>query len=237
MSAGAGSCSAATRKSDAAHAATVPHMSHLLDRITRTLGGGLLALVIAATAPAAAALPASEDDLARVEGYLNELRSLRASFVQIAPDGGTATGRVYYQRPDKMRLDYDPPSRLEIIASGWQLVYHDRRLEQVSHLPVRRTPLAFLLQDQISLSGGGVEVTHAERDEEELRITVIQADQPDQGALTLVFGGEPVELRRWAVIDAQGLTTHVLLEEIETDVRLDRSLFVFRDPYIFQRRD
>jgi outer membrane lipoprotein-sorting protein len=207
-------------------------MPHLI----RTLVGSLLAFVIGAVAPAAAALPATEDDLARVEAYLNELGSLRASFVQIAPNGGTATGRVYYQRPDKMRLDYDPPSRLEIVANGWQLVYHDRRLEQVSHLFTRSTPLSFLLQDQIRLSGR-VEVTHAERDEEELRVTVVQADEPEQGALTLVFTPEPVELRRWAVTDAQGLTTHVLLEDIETGVRLDRSLFVFRDPYIFQRRD
>ena len=72
--------------------------------------------------------------LARIEAYLNGLDTLRASFVQINPDGGTATGELYYERPDKMRLDYDPPSRLLIVANGWKLVYHDRRLEQVSHL-------------------------------------------------------------------------------------------------------
>ena len=33
------------------------------------------------------------------------------------------TGELYYQRPDKMRLDYDPPSDILIISDGWKLIY------------------------------------------------------------------------------------------------------------------
>ena len=50
-----------------------------------------------------------------------------------------------------MRLDYDPPSELLIIANGWKLVYQDRRLKQVSQLFTSQTPLGFLLEDEIRL--------------------------------------------------------------------------------------
>jgi outer membrane lipoprotein-sorting protein len=194
----------------------------------------------AGPAPSEAALrqPGASADLARIEAYLNSLDSLRSSFVQINPNGGTVTGELYYQRPDKMRLDYDPPSRILIVANGWSLVYHDRRLKQVSHLFTSRTPLGFLLEEEIRLSGK-VTVTDVQRIADELMVTLVQSEEPDQGAITLVFAEEPLALRRWTVVDAQGLRTHVVLEDVETGVELDRELFRFRDPSFYPdaRRD
>jgi outer membrane lipoprotein-sorting protein len=201
----------------------------------RLRAGAVVALVIGALlgSPAAAALrdpvAARSEDVAQIEGYLNGLRSLRADFVQINPDGGTATGKLYYERPDKMRLDYDPPSRLLIIANGWKLVYQDRRLKQVSQLFTSSTPLGFLLEDEIRLDGD-VTLTDLERRGGELRVTLVQTDEPNQGSITLAFAEQPFELRRWTVIDPQGYATHVVLERLETDVRLDKELFVFRNP-------
>jgi outer membrane lipoprotein-sorting protein len=197
--------------------------------------GGALALLLGVLlgAPAAAAIgdtdAAASEDVAQIEGYLNGLRSLRADFVQINPDGGTATGKLYYERPDKMRLDYDPPSRLLIIANGLTLVYQDRRLKQVSRLFTSSTPLGFLLEDEIRLDGE-VTVTDLERRGGELTVTLVQTDEPTQGSITLAFAEQPFELRRWTVIDPQGYATHVMLERLETDVRLDDELFVLRNP-------
>lgn len=185
-------------------------------------------------APSEAAIrqPGTTEDLARVEAYLNGLDTLRSTFVQINPDGGTVTGELYYARPDKMRLDYDPPSRILIIANDWDLVYYDRRLKQVSHLFTSRTPLGFLLEDDIRLSGD-VTVTDVERMADELLVTLVQTEEPDQGAITLAFAEEPMALRRWTVVDAQGLRTHVVLEDVETGVELDDELFRFRDPNFY----
>jgi outer membrane lipoprotein-sorting protein len=180
--------------------------------------------------PALPALPPDADgQLARVEAYLNGLGTLRAGFVQINPDGGSVTGELYYAAPDKMRLEYNPPSRVLIIANRWEVIYHDRRLKQVSHLLTGSTPLGFLLADDIELAGD-VTVTALEEQGGELRVTLVQSEEPDQGSITLVFADQPLQLRRWTVVDAQGLPTHVVLEGIETDVALDDELFVFRNP-------
>jgi outer membrane lipoprotein-sorting protein len=195
----------------------------------------LLAFVwVLGSQPAPAALPAAThaEDLARIEGYLNGLTTLKANFVQINPDGGTVTGELYYQRPDKMRLDYDPPSPILIISDGWWLIYYDRKLKQVSHLSINSTPLGFLLSDQIRLSGD-VTVTNVERSAGELHVTLVQTDEPNQGSIQLAFAENPLELRRWTIFDAQGQATRVMLETPQTGLPLDRELFHFRNPQFY----
>ena len=196
---------------------------------------GLLGLAwMLGSQPAPAALPSvtHAGDIAQVEDYLNDLSTLKADFVQINPDGGTVTGELYYQRPDKMRLDYDPPSEILIISDGWQIVYYDRRLEQVSHLFPNSTPLGFLLSDEIRLSGD-VTVTDVQRSAGELHVTLVQTNEPNQGSIQLSFAETPLELRRWTVIDAQGQATHVVLERPETGLALNRELFRFRNPKFY----
>jgi outer membrane lipoprotein-sorting protein len=196
---------------------------------------GLLGLAwILASQPAPAALPSATHagDIARIEDYLNDLTTLKADFVQINPDGGTITGELYYQRPDKMRLDYDPPSEILVISDGWQIVYYDRRLDQVSHVFPNSTPLGFLLSDQIRLSGD-VTVTGVERSAGELHVTLVQTEEPNQGSIQLSFAEDPLELRRWTLTDAQGQATHVVLERAESGLALDRELFRFRNPKFY----
>jgi outer membrane lipoprotein-sorting protein len=196
---------------------------------------GLLGLAwILGSQPAPAALPAATHagDIARIEQYLNGLTTLKADFVQINPNGGTVTGELYYQRPDKMRLDYDPPSEILIISDGWTIVYYDRRLDQVSHLFINSTPLGFLLSDEIRLSGD-VTVTEVDRSAGELHVTLVQTDEPNQGSIQLSFAENPLELRRWTVVDAQGLPTRVVLERPETGLPLERELFRFRNPRFY----
>jgi outer membrane lipoprotein-sorting protein len=196
---------------------------------------GLLGLAwILGSQPAPAALPSATHagDIARIEQYLNGLTTLKADFVQINPNGGTLTGELYYQRPDKMRLDYDPPSEILIISDGWWVIYYDRQLEQVSHLSIGSTPLGFLLSDEIRLSGN-VTVTDVNRSAGELHVTLVQSDEPNQGSIQLSFAENPLELRRWTVVDAQGLPTHVVLERPETGLPLERELFRFRNPRFY----
>lgn len=168
-----------------------------------------------------------------VETYLNSVTTLEARFQQIAPDGGLATGKLYLQRPGRLRLDYDPPSRIRLVAPGdWRLIFYDASIKQVNVIPIGQTPLGILLDDEISLDDE-VEVVEVERAGEEVALTLVREDRADQGSVTLVFGERPLTLRRWSVVDPQGLQTHILLEEVRTGGRIDPELFRWRDPAIF----
>ncbi|MEM9625177.1 MAG: outer membrane lipoprotein carrier protein LolA [Pseudomonadota bacterium] len=182
---------------------------------------------VAAATPAPGTVEAAR--VSEIETYLSKLNSLRADFVQIEPTGGTSSGNLYYKRPDKMRLDYDSPNPVLIVANGSQVIYHDRKLGQVSHLFTSQTPLAFLLKKKVKLSGD-VTVTDFEEMNGETVLTLVQTDEPELGTVELAFGSQPLELRRWAVTDAQGLTTHILLERAEVDAKIDKKLFLLCDP-------
>jgi outer membrane lipoprotein-sorting protein len=196
----------------------------------------LLLLLLSGPAPAVVT-PEARDEVQRVEDYLNDLGNIRARVVQINPNGKTVTGTLHLSRPDRLRLDYDPPSQVLIVARGWELVYYDPQLNQLSHLRVDSTPLGFLLTDRIRL-GGNVEVTDLVRADGELRVTLARADDPGAGRITLNFSESPLELRGWTVTDPQGLTTYVILEELERDVAMREDLFRFMNPRIYggQRR-
>jgi outer membrane lipoprotein-sorting protein len=189
-----------------------------------------LAAMVLAAPLLAGAVPADErHELDRIERWLNGLDSLSARFVQFAPNGGRATGDLLFERPDKMRLDYDPPTPILIVAKGWEVTYYDRKLRQTSQMFTSQTPLGFLLQDDIRFSGD-VTVTDFAKVDGVIRVTVVETGDADEGSITLYFDDEPLALRRWAVTDPQGLTTHIVLEDVELDRPIDDDLFRFREP-------
>jgi outer membrane lipoprotein-sorting protein len=190
-------------------------------------------LAAAAQAPRATALSEQDRaDIARIEAYLNAMRTLEARFVQIAESGATAEGRVQLARPGRMRLEYDPPVPLLVVAFGGQIIQYDKELKQATYLPLSATPAAILLRDQVRLSGD-VTVTKLERGANALRVTLVQTADPRAGQLTLVFGDRPLQLTSWIVVDAQGQSIRVALAEIRNDVPLDPQLFTFREPGAF----
>ena len=194
----------------------------------------LLLAAPAATAPAAAQQPrplADRDraDVARAEAWLNRLTSLKARFVQIAQNGASAEGTGWIVRPGRMRFEYDPPEPLLLVSSYGQFFYFDRQLKQATTLPIGATPLGILLRDDLKLSGD-VTVSRVERGGGLLRITLFRTGRPAEGSLTLVFGQDPVELKQWAVVDAQGQETRVSLFQTEFGGRFPAMLFDFNDP-------
>ncbi len=181
-------------------------------------------------APAPAVL--NEDQqawLQRIEDYLNAMDSMRAHFVQIAPDGGATEGTFYLRRPGRIRVEYEPPTPILIVSDGFLLHYHDRELGQVSDWPIFDTPLGALSREQVRF-GEELIVAAMERRSGTIAVTVFESDDPGQGTLTLLFSEAPLALKQWRVIDAQGLATTVALFDLEINPPLSAKLFVFDDP-------
>src|ERR1700730_6345402 len=65
----------------------------------------------------------------RVNIYLMSVQTLTGDFVQIAPDARGSEGKVYLQKPGRIRFEYNPPSPMERVSDGSSLVVRDRKLE------------------------------------------------------------------------------------------------------------
>ena len=142
---------------------------------------------------------------------------------------GIAEGRIILSRPGNMRIEYDPPVPVLMVASGFLFMFHDRDLLQTSYLPVSATPVAFLLEEKIELSGD-VTITRFERGPASLRLTLIETGAEDAGSLTLTFEDAPLRLVKWQVTDAQGNDVEVALLEPKFGVEVDEDLFSLVDP-------
>lgn len=167
---------------------------------------------------------ADQADLRRVEVYLNGLKTLKAHFLQVAPNGAVTQGTAWLERPGRMRFQYDPPAPFTLIASGNELVFNDSQLNQTSRIPLSRTPLGILLASDVQLSGE-VTVTGLQRQPGQLQVSLVRTATPGEGTLTLVLADNPLTLRQWTVLDAQRQETRVTLYNVELGGRFDANLF------------
>ncbi len=135
---------------------------------------------------------AEKADIKRVEAYLDRLETLQATFLQVSSNGENADGKLYLLRPGHLKIEYAPPVPILIVADGSFLSYIDKELGQVTHIPVDDTPAGFLLRDKFSFTDGGVQVTDFIKEHGALSVSVVRADDPFAGELTLVFADSPL---------------------------------------------
>lgn len=197
----------------------------------------LAASLMAAWLPAEAAGPKKAQlsvqdraDINRAEAYLNAVTTLKARFLQISPNGGQVEGTAFFWRPGRMRLQYDAPSPMLVVADGRFLIVHDKELGEPSYIPLGSTPAGILVRENVQLDGKDVAVTRVSRGAGVLNVSMVEAEDPGQGELTLVFSEQPFALRQWRVLDSQGQTTTVSLYEAQNGISLNSKLFEFVDP-------
>jgi outer membrane lipoprotein-sorting protein len=199
----------------------------------RSLATSLVALPFATAALAQAPAPAlSAEDQALVEkavAYLQGLSEAKGRFTQTDARGTVTTGELYLKRPGKARFAYDPPSGLLVVSDGGSVAVADSRLKTFDSYPLGATPLSLFLAKTIRLDKG-VQVTRVARAADGFTITARDGKKETAGQLALTFSDDPMQLRNWAVTDAQGRTTQVRIDSLERTSGLEAGLFVLKDP-------
>ncbi|HEX8570549.1 MAG TPA: outer membrane lipoprotein carrier protein LolA [Caulobacteraceae bacterium] len=204
----------------------------------------LLALTAAAifagtapTLPATAQSRAPASDKAAVDqasSYLQGLNGARGRFVQTDHRGQVTRGTYYLQRPGKLRLEYDAPSRLLIVADGSKINVSDPRLKTFNSYPQGSTPLSLFLGRSIDIDRGAV--TSVTRSSSGFAINARDRKNPRLGYITLSFSGSPVQLREWTVVDGKGQRTRVQLTSMTRASGFAPSLFRLSAPARQARR-
>ncbi|WP_188665711.1 LolA family protein [Terasakiella brassicae] len=165
----------------------------------------------------------------KIRSYLNDLKTLKGSFAQISSDGTYADGKVYMSRPGKMHLVYNPPVKTEIIVRRGTIIYHDKEYQQVNYYPLSSTPLAVLLDEKINFEKG-VQIVDLAQGTGVIELTLVDREDPGMGSVTLIFSDAPLELRKWSIVDAQGVMTQVSLLNATYGGAIDAKQFDFVDP-------
>jgi outer membrane lipoprotein-sorting protein len=185
----------------------------------------LLVSVLALSKPVFALTEAEAAAVKKAEAALNAVTTMKARFVQVNADGSTAEGDLYISRPGKMRLMYDPPTPMLLVADGVFLIYVDKEMDDVSHIDLNDTPAGLLLKKNLSFSDPAVKLLDVKEGNGTLEITATQAKDTAAGRLTFVFSEAPFELRKWRVVDAQNKEVQVTLNNPVYNVPVDAKLF------------
>jgi outer membrane lipoprotein-sorting protein len=125
-----------------------------------------------------------------------------------------------------MRLEYESPVTVLLIANGGMLQQYDTRLGQGSYVALDSTPAGLLVADQIRLSGD-ISVVAVQRSEASLDIALVKTRDPRAGRITFSFQPQPLQLSRWSLVDSQGRQTRVTLDQVQVGIPLDNALFRF----------
>ncbi len=181
-----------------------------------------------------AAAPVEWKVVKTITDYLDGLTTLKAHFVQTAEDGTRRAGTFYLKRPGKMRITYDPPDRDFIVADGLFIHFYDAGTGRTSSTLISRSIADFFLRKHLKIAGD-LTVSAAVDKGDTLTMTVEQAKNPLAGSLTLVLDKDPLRLASWRVVDAEGLTTTVVLSDVKTGVAFHGDLFHYYDPARFDR--
>ncbi len=210
--------------------------------LRRTLLTGLAAFAVAtpALAQASAQIVALEGAdraaaLTRANASLNGVQRLQGRFTQRSPDGSSAGGLFYLQRPGKLRFQYDPPASLLIVSDGSVVSMRDTALRTTERTPLRSTPLHLILADRVDLERNA-RITRVSRSGDWLMVTARDRTGEMDGQITLQFFGPQAELRSWDVTDATGARTRITLSGLTQPASLDRNLFRLEDQVSSPRR-
>ena len=181
----------------------------------------LLSISLSASAQSAA-------ELSQIENYLNNMHSLKANFVQMASNGTTSEGSILIEKPNKIRLEYAPPTSVIIVGNGDYIVFNDQELDQVTNIDYDDIPATMILADKIKFNDNILKITDFYKDSGTTSVTLEHSNSNDIGPITLVFSNSPFELKQWKIVDPQSVEVTLSLYDMSKNIDLDDNLFVFK---------
>ncbi len=178
----------------------------------------IVAIAVAVAVPAATAAafnPEQRDAIKQVTAYINAITTLQGRFTQTGPDGRQVSGVFVISRPGRLLFRYENPVPIEIVADGKAVVIRDKKLKTQDLYPLSKTPLRFLLTDDIDLARD-TKVLSVTPDSDSLEVVVEEETPLGTGRIALRFDRNSSELKEWTITDAQGLATSIALYEVES---------------------
>lgn len=145
-----------------------------------------LALAGCATSGLSGLPPEQQATARHVEIYLDGVTGLQGRFLQTGPEEGAMSGGRFIFTPGQLRLAYDTPHVMHLVAGDGRIVMTDEVSGAVTRLSLARNPLGLFLRVPFHFNNG-IQVTSVQETASVVQLSASQADNPSQGRLTLQF--------------------------------------------------
>jgi chaperone LolA len=197
-----------------------------------------IVLLCAALAASPAAADALKDALAKLQARYESTKTLEADFRQTVESPTlagplTSAGRVAFEKPNRMRWDYDAPDKQTIVGDGATLWIYQPDMNQVIKAPLGE---AFQASTPLTFLGG---LGQVERDfdatlERETRDAWVLRLKPKQdaalGTLGLIVRKRDAGIAEARITDSLGTTTRIAFSNEKRNAPIDAGRFTFTPP-------
>ena len=160
----------------------------------------------------------------QVNKFFENLNTLEADFIQVSSSGNISNGKIYFDLPGKLRIDYSEPNNILITCKGFWIVIQDRNLKTTNNIPLNQSPFSILIEKQINLSNKTIK-TEFENKSGIISLTIKSSNNEQAGQLTLEFSEKPLHLKKWIIKDSFGDVTTVLIQNAKYNKKLSHLLF------------
>ena len=160
----------------------------------------------------------------QVNKFFENLKTLEADFIQVGPSGNVSNGKVYFDLPGKLRIDYQNPNNLLITCKGFWIVIQNRESKTTNNIPLKNSPFSILLENQINLSNKTLYIEF-KNDSGIVSLTIKDSNNNQAGELILEFSEKPLNLKKWIIKDIFGEVTTVLIQNAKYNKQLSHLLF------------
>ena len=164
----------------------------------------------------------------QVNKFFENLNTLEADFIQVSSSGNVSNGKIYFDLPGKLRIDYSDPNNLLITCKGFWIVIQDRNLKTTNNIPLNQSPFSILIEKKINLSNKTI-ITEFENKSGIVSLKVTSSNNEQAGQLTLEFSENPFSLKKWIIKDNFGDITTVLIQNAKYNKNLSHLLFFPED--------
>jgi outer membrane lipoprotein-sorting protein len=175
--------------------------------------------------PTTAPAVSGQDAVQRANAYFNASPTMIGDFVQVSSQGRRLEGKVYVQRPGRMKFEYAKPATVEVVSDGTSVAIRDRKLHTQDLYLIGQTPLKFLTKERIDISRD-TKVLDIKNDAN--AVSILIEDKATLGGtsrIKLVFDPGSFSLKQWMVTDPQGVETVVSLFNVDFTNKPDPELF------------
>ena len=163
---------------------------------------------------------AEKFSLVELSDYFNKLYTFQADFRQFYDDGSEANGVILIKKPGRLRIDYEEPEELLILASGGRLAIFDPKgdPEPISY-PLRVTPFSIILKKEINFLESPNILSHNYY-QGETSLSLYDPNHPERGHIELIFSGKTPVLDRLIIQDESGGINLMSIERYQKNIPL-----------------
>ena len=167
--------------------------------------------------------PCTANPIEEIEKKVNATRSWQSEFTQITNGKDVETGKLYIQKPGKMRFIYNN-APYTIYADEKYLIYYDTNIDQPTFMEIDQTPASLLLKKDLKFIDVGV-IRHIDKTSDRINL---ELELPDGSVMILEFDRKTLLLNGWLLNDFQGNHIQVSLSNIRVNAPVDKGVFQFK---------